>query len=301
MRSSCRLSSHARSERAGFTLVELLVVIGIIAVLISILLPSLAKARTAALKIQCASNMRTIGQYMHMYANENRGQLPVDRATDWWGASWTRTICPPAADNADVTSPQLFRCPLAPPGMLRSYALMGMNFWDPITSNNPGPNEMRPANLVFGRVVPWTNHPDNRAGAALLTIGKYRGDTAMMVEVGMWRDVDGPVPGWPGYGPGGYYACADEGNYDWGTPHMVSDGPNGTVSLMTWAQWGGPWVHEFKSANYLFVDGHVEEVTYPTPFTASWVHIPWYEGGELTRQLFSVDKSRYATEAGVQN
>lgn len=63
--------------RKGFTLVELLVVMGIIAVLISMLLPSLGRARETANKVKCANNLRSIGQGMLIYINENKGMLPA--------------------------------------------------------------------------------------------------------------------------------------------------------------------------------------------------------------------------------
>ena len=76
---SGEVPSPARGPRrvAAFTLVELLVVIGIIALLISILLPSLNRAREAARRTQCLSNLRSIGQMLNMYANQFDGRVPI--------------------------------------------------------------------------------------------------------------------------------------------------------------------------------------------------------------------------------
>lgn len=65
-----------RLRRRAFTLVELLISIGIIAVLIAILLPVLANARAEARVAQCAARMRQIEQAIQMYVNENKGYLP---------------------------------------------------------------------------------------------------------------------------------------------------------------------------------------------------------------------------------
>lgn len=70
------LCSDRVGRRGGFTLVELLVVVGIIALLISILLPALSHARERANRTKCAANLRTIGQALLLYADENEGKYP---------------------------------------------------------------------------------------------------------------------------------------------------------------------------------------------------------------------------------
>jgi prepilin-type N-terminal cleavage/methylation domain-containing protein len=71
------LSGCRRRGSRGFTLVELLVVIGIIALLVGILLPSLNKARDAAKRTACLANLRSLGQLVTMYANQYKGQIPI--------------------------------------------------------------------------------------------------------------------------------------------------------------------------------------------------------------------------------
>src|ERR1700722_2772985 len=70
------LFSQPRRRNKGFTLVELLVVIGIIAILVGLLLPALNKARQQSIRVQCGSNLRQIGLLLTMYANDNQGYYP---------------------------------------------------------------------------------------------------------------------------------------------------------------------------------------------------------------------------------
>ena len=88
--------------RAGFTLVELLVVIGIIAILISILLPTLNRARESARATKCLSNMRNLAQATLMFAQENRGLMPgrAGNSTIRWDSSKGRLVNASATEAA---------------------------------------------------------------------------------------------------------------------------------------------------------------------------------------------------------
>jgi prepilin-type N-terminal cleavage/methylation domain-containing protein/prepilin-type processing-associated H-X9-DG protein len=101
--------TRRRGDRAAFTLVELLVVIGIIALLLSILLPALARARENANRISCQSSLRQIGQAMMIYLNLSKGLMPVTPknggATDY-DAWYFRTSPAAAGPNAMVSNLQ---------------------------------------------------------------------------------------------------------------------------------------------------------------------------------------------------
>jgi prepilin-type processing-associated H-X9-DG protein/prepilin-type N-terminal cleavage/methylation domain-containing protein len=77
------LRTNRNRPRLAFTLVELLVVIGIIAVLIGILLPALTRARAAASSVKCKANLRGIGQAITIYVVANKGVLPY-AVNDGW-------------------------------------------------------------------------------------------------------------------------------------------------------------------------------------------------------------------------
>ena len=116
------LSPAGRKRAAGFTLVELLVVIGIIGILIAILIPSLRKANEQAKQVACVSNMRQIGMAMLIYANANRGQMfpsdpggPIDFPPDdqqWFVHVLAVKPPNPLPQDPTVWVPKVLTCPL---------------------------------------------------------------------------------------------------------------------------------------------------------------------------------------------
>src|SRR5256885_9391716 len=95
--SSCDLPAQRRlCRRRAFTLVELLVVIGIIAVLIALLLPALGRARAQAQTAACLANLRSIGQAINIYAVNNRQSLPY--------GSWDGVGSPDGVDAGSSNS-----------------------------------------------------------------------------------------------------------------------------------------------------------------------------------------------------
>jgi prepilin-type N-terminal cleavage/methylation domain-containing protein/prepilin-type processing-associated H-X9-DG protein len=103
--------------RKGFTLVELLVVIGIIALLIAILMPALSRAREQTQRVSCLSNQRQLGMALMMYVNENKGSFPFAAVgalpEDWiyWHAGRDRHQAPLVKYHGGKFIDKLYQCP----------------------------------------------------------------------------------------------------------------------------------------------------------------------------------------------
>jgi prepilin-type N-terminal cleavage/methylation domain-containing protein len=115
-----RYEPHRPHDRcAGFTLVELLVVIGIIAILMGILLPVIAKARESSNRTKCASNLRQFGQFIVMFANEHKGRVPEGHNTPSHNAGGQRMTWMYTKDyfvliDDYAVNQRIFICPSTP-------------------------------------------------------------------------------------------------------------------------------------------------------------------------------------------
>jgi general secretion pathway protein G len=216
----------------GFTLVELLVVIGIISVLIAMLLPALNKARQQAQVVQCMSNMRQIGMGIQMYTQQNKGMFPPRKLSDpgYIAGHWlwinllldSRVIASDITPSKTTRYSKVFYCPAFMAGSAP------INMADP--DNFRVVNGLTSYSLNYALDADYTNWDGSSAIRHGVRISQVRqpAETILVIE--------GNVSG-----SGSYYVLP---YYSSGTGHV-------------WA-----W-HPKDRCNVLWVDGHVSTVQAP--------------------------------------
>lgn len=210
----------SRQKTQGFTLLELLTVVAIIAVLCSILVPALQGVRKSAQQVSCASNMRQIGSALLLYAAANDNKLPETSHTAAVGKSWIYTLSDYLGDCDEVRI-----CPADPKGDRRfdaggtSYILNSFLFVpqiDPFGRPMGGPSN----NLTL------IESPTETPMAFIIADSQGIGDANDHTHSSSW---------------GSWRAVVRD----------ISPGRFGG---------GNSPMRALGSSNYLFADGHVEQV-----------------------------------------
>lgn len=252
------MRGHKRRGVAGFTLVELLVVVGIIALLISILIPVLGRARDQANKTKCISNLRQVGIAFRMYAQANKDWCP-------WGS---RADNP---GNLDLPSDWIhYR------GGINGQGLASSSIAPYLGGKGPGLEEILvcPSDRGRERIGPGTgNYPysyvmnmyfDPRAGAwfsysksTRLHTAKNASEKILLAEENEKTINDGfwaPADGTPGNLTGWFV------NWDWLSirhDNSRKESEPATPNRVVFSQ----LPNSGRRGNVCFADGHVDYVT----------------------------------------
>ena len=243
-----------RRDPRGFTLIELLVVIAIIAVLVGLLLPSLAKARGSARQVRCLANMRSLGIAQQTYADDHRDRL-VDVGLPHGGigdprASFIYTLSAyigyersydPSASNADYFTPAVLRSPsdnsrwfLASEGGQRERTQSfrrtsyGMNNF--LSGNYPAGMDAN------GDSVVWN------------TMSRIGMPSELVQFVHMTQQPANPADAT------GAFAVSDHPHVEsWGNPQQA---PARATEHVQTNRWGGKPKSAQAQSNYVYLDGH---------------------------------------------
>jgi prepilin-type N-terminal cleavage/methylation domain-containing protein/prepilin-type processing-associated H-X9-DG protein len=237
-----------RKHPHGFTLVELLVVIGIIALLISILLPALNKARESAKGVVCQNNLQQIGRMVHLYVAQNKQLLP--RGFESGVQGWQGILIESNFKHAPID--QLYKYWL--PGFT-GYANTTAypTFFCPVMADSGYVGNSSPISGYY------TNYAINFTVFSSATTGWFpAGRVRKASETMMVYDASAWAPGAPDRAVGSvaeYHLESGNPNNSVGYPH------GGTPKFI-----GGNGPYK-GGVNVLFIDGHVARI--PDPGTGN--------------------------------
>ena len=261
-----RRPHHVTSGHPAFTLVELLVVIGIIGLLMGILMPALGRVRQQANAIKCASNLRQIGTAWTLYVQTNKGyscpaRLPPRAGGDpydfgggpqrrprWFdvlGATLgTHPVRNTSADagDAEQVSADVFLCPAVPDWTnARNYAY-GYNY------------------QFLGNA---RSRQDGRPIRFPVNVGGVRGAETVLAADSIGTAAGKPKAARTGYRSDGSHDLFALGNhgYTLDPPRLTAKSDYAEDDHRTPADRSGPDARHSGRANFAYCDGHVESVT----------------------------------------
>ena len=266
-----RKSNRLTSMKA-FTLVELLVVIGIIAILISILLPSLSKARNQAMAVKCASNLRQLHQFSMMFAQDNKGRLPRppltgDKPTRVVGGVRSEEVCAWTIDRGGVANLKFGVLWRYIPGTdARQKLILCPNDYGEKTQGGgqgESAGDDRNMSYSFNAYQLHPDDPDRGGPSTKLMLGLQIGRVEQAAEKIMIYEELAPNDAWClmyGLNQAEQWPKEDARGDDWASGRHAGQRALGLSSAAARQRGTVEYVRymEIGRANHAFYDGHVE-------------------------------------------
>lgn len=271
---------NKKTNTKSFTLIELLVVIAIIAILASMLLPALNKAREKAYDTTCRNNLGNIGRMLNMYASDNKDYAPQYQENNIYGQNrrWTTRLAgiqdtrleDPSNSNsiqAYMTKSKQWKVFVCP-GYEKTYGRIGVH---PLGRSSYGMNCFFSNSSINDGAESWGNSSKRLANFSTRVVGKM-GRYEPVVTDGM------PTSGYPDqgcitvkykhgnlhYGMGTYHGNGHGESYDWG----ISEG------------------YRVGTANAVWFDGHVKS-TRALDFTKSYYSLKENQKKTIAQMMYN--------------